>query len=208
MHWLLFFSVKRVKTFKLHPNYNINAKAKEGVKEFYDYDVALIQLEEDVQISSAVRWEQLILDLIGLSLQRVAPSLCAHFPGFRPICIPCTQETSSALGLVGNSTCKQQGERTPADMLQIPFHNLKSSKVPCTVVYCWSPQFLLCMWDLRVCSCPHSVLLSGYRRSSQSNLTSFLSFRTYRGNTAEDLSWKTFLPDQEKENSAQKGSSR
>lgn len=46
--------------FKLHPNYNINAKAKEGVKEFYDYDVALIQLEEDVQISSAVRWGQLI----------------------------------------------------------------------------------------------------------------------------------------------------
>lgn len=41
--------------FKLHPNYNINAKAKEGVKEFYDYDVALIQLKEDVKISSAVR---------------------------------------------------------------------------------------------------------------------------------------------------------
>ncbi|TWW74709.1 Complement C2 [Takifugu flavidus] len=72
---------KRVKTFKLHPKYNINAKAKEGVKEFYDYDVALIQLEEDVQISSAVR----------------------------PICVPCTQETSGALGLVGDSTCKQQG---------------------------------------------------------------------------------------------------
>lgn len=50
-----FFPVKRVKTFKLHPKYNINAKVKEGVKEFYDYDVALIQLEEDVQISSAVR---------------------------------------------------------------------------------------------------------------------------------------------------------
>ncbi|XP_056910305.1 complement factor B-like isoform X2 [Takifugu flavidus] len=73
---------KRVKTFKLHPKYNINAKAKEGVKEFYDYDVALIQLEEDVQISSAVR----------------------------PICVPCTQETSGALGLVGDSTCKQQEE--------------------------------------------------------------------------------------------------
>lgn len=48
-------SVKRVKTFKLHPNYNVNAKVKEGVKEFYDYDVALIQLQEDVQISAAVR---------------------------------------------------------------------------------------------------------------------------------------------------------
>lgn len=65
-----FLPDKRVQTFILHPDYNINAKAKEGVKEFYDYDVALIQLEEDVQISSAVRWEQLILDLIHLPLQK------------------------------------------------------------------------------------------------------------------------------------------
>ncbi|XP_035482334.1 complement factor B [Scophthalmus maximus] len=72
--------VKRVKTFKLHPEYNINAKVKDGVKEFYDYDVALIQLEKDVEISSVAR----------------------------PICIPCTQETSDALQLVGESTCKQQ----------------------------------------------------------------------------------------------------
>ncbi|XP_044079271.1 complement factor B-like isoform X2 [Siniperca chuatsi] len=72
--------VKRVKTFKIHPNYNINAKTNAGVKEFYDYDVALIQLEKDVQISTAVR----------------------------PICIPCTQETSDALKLVGQSTCTQQ----------------------------------------------------------------------------------------------------
>lgn len=28
----------------------------------------------------------------------------------RPICIPCTQETSDALQLVGNSTCVQQGD--------------------------------------------------------------------------------------------------
>ncbi|XP_041808468.1 complement factor B-like [Chelmon rostratus] len=72
--------VKRVKTLNIHPHYNVNAKANDGVKEFYDYDVALIQLQEDVQISSAVR----------------------------PICIPCTQETSDALKLVGHSTCKQQ----------------------------------------------------------------------------------------------------
>ncbi|XP_029304139.1 complement factor B-like isoform X1 [Cottoperca gobio] len=72
--------VKIVKTFKIHPNYNISAKVKEGVNEFYDYDVALIQLEKDVRISSDVR----------------------------PICIPCTQETSDALKLVGESTCKQQ----------------------------------------------------------------------------------------------------
>lgn len=28
----------------------------------------------------------------------------------RPICIPCTQETSDALQLVGTSTCVQQGD--------------------------------------------------------------------------------------------------
>ncbi|XP_032388691.1 complement factor B [Etheostoma spectabile] len=72
--------VKKVKTFKTHPLYNIRAKETKGVKEFYDYDVALIQLEEDVNISSTVR----------------------------PICIPCTQETSDALKLVGKSTCKDQ----------------------------------------------------------------------------------------------------
>ncbi|KAM6911649.1 complement factor B-like [Lycodopsis pacificus] len=72
--------VKKVKTFKPHPNYNITAKAHKGVKEFYDYDVALIQLVDDVKISNDAR----------------------------PICIPCTQETSGALKLVGISTCMQQ----------------------------------------------------------------------------------------------------
>uniref|UniRef100_A0A674NWG8 C3/C5 convertase n=1 Tax=Takifugu rubripes TaxID=31033 RepID=A0A674NWG8_TAKRU len=94
--------IKRVKTFKLHPKYNINAKAKEGVKEFYDYDVALIQLEEDVRISSAVR----------------------------PICVPCTQETSGALGLVGDSTCKQQEEELLRTHLEkLNFLTKKSSVV-------------------------------------------------------------------------------
>ncbi|XP_037605565.1 complement factor B-like [Sebastes umbrosus] len=72
--------VKKVKIFKIHPQYNNKAKVDDGVKEFYDYDVALIQLEEDVQISSAVR----------------------------PICIPGAQGTSDALKLVGKSTCKEQ----------------------------------------------------------------------------------------------------
>ncbi|CAN9501319.1 unnamed protein product [Ophioblennius macclurei] len=72
--------IKKVENFFLHPNYNVNAKENEGVKEFYDYDVALIQLEEEVKLSTDVR----------------------------PICIPCTRQTSEALKLVGVSTCKQQ----------------------------------------------------------------------------------------------------
>ncbi|XP_043995746.1 complement factor B-like [Gambusia affinis] len=71
---------KKVKSLTLHPQYNLKAKVKEGVDEFYDYDLAIIRLEEPVNISKSVR----------------------------PICIPCTQETSEALNLVGESTCKQQ----------------------------------------------------------------------------------------------------
>ncbi|XP_069577993.1 complement factor B-like [Brachyistius frenatus] len=71
-----------VKNFILHTKYNISAKSKEGVDEFYDYDVALIELMDYVNISSELR----------------------------PICIPCTQQTSDALRLVGQSTCRQQEE--------------------------------------------------------------------------------------------------
>lgn len=44
-----------VKTFILHPKYNVSAKVKQGVKEFYDYDVALIQLKEHVDFSYNIR---------------------------------------------------------------------------------------------------------------------------------------------------------
>jgi len=39
----------------LHPNYNVKARVAQGVADFYDFDIALIQLEEAVQISSQVR---------------------------------------------------------------------------------------------------------------------------------------------------------
>ncbi|XP_044226800.1 complement factor B-like [Thunnus albacares] len=71
---------RRVKKIRLHPKFNITAKKDEGVREFYDYDVALLQLEEYVEFSYYIR----------------------------PVCIPCTQETSDALQLVGASTCKDQ----------------------------------------------------------------------------------------------------
>ncbi|XP_056910307.1 complement factor B-like isoform X1 [Takifugu flavidus] len=72
--------LKKVKTVIIHPSYNINARAALGVREYYDYDVALIQLETDIDISY----------------------------GARPICIPCTKETSNALQMADNSTCAQQ----------------------------------------------------------------------------------------------------
>ncbi|XP_010742880.3 complement factor B-like isoform X1 [Larimichthys crocea] len=70
----------QVKKIFLHPKYNINAKVNEGVKEFYDYDVALILLKDPIDISVTVR----------------------------PICIPCTKETNTALKLGADSTCKDQ----------------------------------------------------------------------------------------------------
>ncbi|KAM9348847.1 complement factor B-like, partial [Symphorus nematophorus] len=72
--------MKKVKNFTLHENYNVRAKEHLGVNEFYDYDVALIQLDGDVHISRDVR----------------------------PICIPCTKQTSEALKLGGDSTCALQ----------------------------------------------------------------------------------------------------
>lgn len=49
------FTVKKVKKVIIHPSFNINARAAVGVKEYYDYDVALIQLETDIEISYGAR---------------------------------------------------------------------------------------------------------------------------------------------------------
>ncbi|XP_028277943.1 complement factor B-like [Parambassis ranga] len=70
----------KVTNFYIHPDYNVTAKSDIGVKEFYDYDVALIQMEEELPISTSLR----------------------------PICIPCTKETRDALKLDVNSTCADQ----------------------------------------------------------------------------------------------------
>lgn len=49
------FTVKKVKKVIIHPSYNINARAAAGVREYYDYDVALIQLETNIDISYGAR---------------------------------------------------------------------------------------------------------------------------------------------------------
>uniref|UniRef100_A0AAY5ENX4 C3/C5 convertase n=1 Tax=Electrophorus electricus TaxID=8005 RepID=A0AAY5ENX4_ELEEL len=66
-----------------HPKFQIRDKVKEGISEFYEYDVALIELEKSV--------------IIGTDL--------------RTICIPCTKETSGALRLSSSGvTCKHHKE--------------------------------------------------------------------------------------------------
>uniref|UniRef100_A0A8C0PGL3 Complement factor B n=1 Tax=Canis lupus familiaris TaxID=9615 RepID=A0A8C0PGL3_CANLF len=71
-----------VKEVLVHPNYNINGKKEKDILEFYDYDVALIELEKKLEYDQTLR----------------------------PICLPCTQATNQALRLPPSTTCQQQME--------------------------------------------------------------------------------------------------
>uniref|UniRef100_A0A671SAT6 C3/C5 convertase n=1 Tax=Sinocyclocheilus anshuiensis TaxID=1608454 RepID=A0A671SAT6_9TELE len=72
-----------VKKFTLHPEYNPTAKQHMGIQEYYEFDVALIQLVTAVEMSF----------------------------NLRPICIPCTRETNGALKLSDSEgTCKKHEE--------------------------------------------------------------------------------------------------
>ncbi|XP_076835641.1 complement factor B-like isoform X2 [Brachyhypopomus gauderio] len=73
----------KVKEYIPHPKFKVRGKVKEGISEFYEYDVALIELERSV-----------IVDI-----------------NLRTICIPCTKETSGALRLSSSGvTCKHHKE--------------------------------------------------------------------------------------------------
>ncbi|XP_038624473.1 complement factor B [Tachyglossus aculeatus] len=61
-----------------HPEYDVNKKKGQGISEFYDYDVALIQLHKKLVFS----------------------------PNVRPVCLPCTAGTTRALRLPLPSTCR------------------------------------------------------------------------------------------------------
>ncbi|XP_026051751.1 complement factor B-like [Carassius auratus] len=73
----------KVKKYVIHPSYNLTAKQDKGIQEYYEFDVALIQLDKPVEISSSLR----------------------------PICIPCTKETNGALKLSeSEGKCKKHEE--------------------------------------------------------------------------------------------------
>ncbi|XP_043077998.1 complement factor B-like [Puntigrus tetrazona] len=75
--------VVKVKRYIIHPEYNVTAKKHMGIDEYYEFDVALIQLEKAVPISSSLR----------------------------PICIPCTKETNAALKLSDSEgSCRKHEE--------------------------------------------------------------------------------------------------
>ncbi|KAJ8403751.1 hypothetical protein AAFF_G00346190 [Aldrovandia affinis] len=71
--------VKTAASVILHPQYNIKGLQHKNVKEFYDYDIALVKLSESIKLSGEAR----------------------------PICLPCTRPANSALKMDPNSTCQQ-----------------------------------------------------------------------------------------------------
>ncbi|XP_026090411.1 complement factor B-like [Carassius auratus] len=75
--------VVKVKNYTIHPDYRPTAKQHMGIQEYYEFDVALIQLEKAVEMSF----------------------------NLRPICIPCTRETNGALKLSeSEGTCIKHEE--------------------------------------------------------------------------------------------------
>ncbi len=52
-----------MKKYVIHPDYNLTAKQEMGIQEYYEFDVALIQLEKPVDISSNLRWGAQIINM-------------------------------------------------------------------------------------------------------------------------------------------------
>ncbi|XP_042566890.1 complement factor B-like [Cyprinus carpio] len=93
----------KVKDYIPHPRYDIAAKKKMGIPEYYEFDVALIQLKKPV-----------IMEI-----------------GLRPICIPCTKETSGALKLSDREgTCKKhQEELMSAETVKASFMSVVEKSI-------------------------------------------------------------------------------
>nr|WFR52978.1 complement factor B [Squaliobarbus curriculus] len=80
----------------LHPQYNVKGLKDKNVKEFYDYDIALIRMRKNITIS----------------------------PQARPICLPCTKSSNRALRMDPDATCEKHKstllhlEETPAQFIR------------------------------------------------------------------------------------------
>ncbi|KAJ0063429.1 hypothetical protein NL108_002643, partial [Boleophthalmus pectinirostris] len=77
----------------MHPQYNVDGLMQRNVKEFYDYDVALVEMDTPIPLS----WKA------------------------RPICLPCTVPANRAMKKV-NSTCEQhRKELIPLNQTSVSF---------------------------------------------------------------------------------------
>uniref|UniRef100_A0A8C9VFJ1 C3/C5 convertase n=1 Tax=Scleropages formosus TaxID=113540 RepID=A0A8C9VFJ1_SCLFO len=62
----------------LHPQYDLRRLTNKNVREFYDYDIALVKVNESIKLSERAR----------------------------PICLPCTKSSNRALKMSPNATCE------------------------------------------------------------------------------------------------------
>ncbi|XP_060126972.1 uncharacterized protein LOC118080127 [Zootoca vivipara] len=83
--WIVILEKARGGTTKLrikrridHELFNVKAKVAQGIQEFYDYDLSLLELEKPVQFGGRIR----------------------------PICLPCTEGANRALKMKPGATCK------------------------------------------------------------------------------------------------------
>nr|XP_020666826.1 complement C2 [Pogona vitticeps] len=86
-----------------HELYNVRAKVGQGIKEFYDYDISLLELKSPVQFGGRIR----------------------------PICLPCTEGANRALKRKsGATTCKDHElellsfEKVPAQFISLDYKRM------------------------------------------------------------------------------------
>uniref|UniRef100_A0A8C3PVL8 Complement C2 n=1 Tax=Chrysolophus pictus TaxID=9089 RepID=A0A8C3PVL8_CHRPC len=86
-----------IRGWNLHEDFDIRARVAQGVPEFYDYDVALVELEKELGDTGAPR----------------------------RICIPCTEDANRALRMAPGTTCQKQEvellghTRVPAEFVSL-----------------------------------------------------------------------------------------
>ncbi|XP_029441799.1 complement factor B [Rhinatrema bivittatum] len=81
-----------IRNLHVHEGYDSRKKQSEHISEFYEYDIALLEVEE-------------------LRLSKAA----------RPICLPCTEGTTRALKKPPQTTCDEQ-ERSLLSVSEVPAH--------------------------------------------------------------------------------------
>ena len=92
----------------LHPLYDVEGLRHKNVKEFYDYDIALVKVQKSIPISQKVRWGLIErICIYNLSTLLLVNACVCVYVFDRPICLPCTKPASSALRMNPDSTCKQ-----------------------------------------------------------------------------------------------------
>ncbi|KAF5897730.1 complement factor B-like [Clarias magur] len=82
-----------------HPDFNVKKLKDKNINEFYDYDVALIKLNNSIKLSSMAR----------------------------PICLPCTKASNRALKMSPESTCKNH-ESALLDQQQTQAYFIRQGK--------------------------------------------------------------------------------